>query len=297
MMVLLLTVRQNAELKRQVEAADRDEEYKSLISGLEARIKEYERTNAKIYSSQRGALEDRIRFQRETKKAESNLQQAVESAQRDAEKAHKKINDLEATVTRLTANPDAPEDESPLAKTQNLLQESQDKIQMLEKRLENAHKDADYARSLYQDATTTTSALRGENADLKEQVTDLQKKTADTLGRVQQIQADNTTKQYLAQLRDLKTQLREREIELDCAKDELRQLKNGRRETRQVSVPRSPRMGMMSPRAGRAAVGSTSRGTSPAPTSAAEGVASSVLAGMQFMAQPPGNGRWNHLRD
>lgn len=292
---------QNAELKRQVEAADKDEQYKSLISGLEARIKEYERTNAKIYSSQRGALEDRIRFQRETKKAESNLQQAVESTQRDAEKAQKKINDLEATVTRLTANPDAPEDESPLAKTQKLLQESQEKIQMLEKRLENAHKDADYARSLYQDATTTSSALRGENSDLKEQVTDFQKKTADTLGRVQQIQADNTTKQYLGQMRDLKTQLREREIELDCAKDELRQLKNGRRETRQVSVPRSPRMGMMSPRAGRAtygsAAGSTSRGTSPAPTSAADGVASSVLAGMQFMAQPPGNGRWNHLRD
>jgi hypothetical protein len=57
---------------------------------------------------------------------------------------------------------------------------------------------------------------------------------------------------------------------------------------------------MMSPRTGRtnygSAGGSTSRGTSPAPTSG-EGPAGSVLAGMQFLGQPPGNGRWNHLRD
>lgn len=300
--VLQALAEQVSELRRQVDATDRDAQYKSLISGMEIRIKEYERTSAKMYSSQREALEDRMKFERQTRKAEAALQSATETAQKDAEKAQKKMTDLEATVIRLTADPDGAK-ETPLAKTQKLLQEAQERTQMLEKRLENAHKDADYARSLYQDATTTNSVLRGENADLKEQVTDLRKKTEDTLGKIHAIQADTTAKQCLRQVRDLRSQLREREIELDCIKDELRQLKSGRRETRQVSVPRSPRTGMMSPRIGRATHGgnggggSASRETSPAPTSGVDGVASSLLAGMQYMAQPPGNGRWNHLRD
>ncbi|KAF5133309.1 hypothetical protein E5D57_003932 [Metarhizium anisopliae] len=295
--VLQVLAEKNNELKRQLEAADRDAEYKSLISGLEARIKEYQRTNERVYSSQREALEDRIRFERETRKAESNLVQANETAQRDAERAQKKIADLEATVARLTADPSHPDEPSPLSKTQTLLQESLGKIAMLEKRLENAHKDADYARSLYQDATATSSALRGENADLSEQVAELSKKTPETLGKVHEIQADATVKTYLHQIQGLRTQLRERELELDYTKEELRTLRNGRRETRQVSVPRSPRMGVMSPRTGRAtygsAGGSTSRGTSPAPTNV-EGAG--VLAGMQFLGQPA-NGRWQHLRD
>ena len=291
---------QHAEMRRQLDAADRDPQYQSLISGLETRVKEYERTNAKIYASQRGALEDRSKFQQEARKAEAALQQVVETSQKDAEKSLKTIANLQATVARLMANPNGGEEETPLARTQKLFQEAQDKVQMLEKRLENAHKDADYARSLYQDATMSSGALRGENADLKEQVSDLSKKTEETLGKVHKLQSENVTKQYLRQIRDLKALVREREIELDCTREELRQLKNGRRETRQVSVPRSPRMGLMSPRTGRAAYGtggggSTSRGTSPTPASTAEGTG--LLPGAQFMGQQPGNGRWNHLRD
>ncbi|KHO01531.1 Chromo domain-like protein [Metarhizium album ARSEF 1941] len=293
--VLQALAEQKNELQRQVEVADRDAEYKSLISGLEVSIKEYQRTNAKMYSSQRQAVEDRAKFERDALKAESNLVQANETGRRDAEKAQEKIADLEAIVVRLTADPSNPDEPSPLSKTQSYLQESLDRIAMLEKRLENAHKDADYARRLYQEATTASSVLRGENADLVEQVADLSKKTAETLGKVHQIQADATIKTYLHQIRDLRAQLRERELELDLAREELRTLRNGRRETRHVSVPRSPRMGMMSPRTGRAtygsAGGSTSRGTSPAPTSTEGG----VLAGMQFLGQPP-NGRWQHLR-
>ncbi|KAG5943013.1 hypothetical protein E4U53_007118 [Claviceps sorghi] len=308
--VLQALAEQVSELRRQVDAADKDAQYKSLISGLESRVKEYERTSAKLYSCQRQALEDRTKFERQAQKTEAALQNATETAQKDAEKAQKRIVDLETTVARLTAGQDG-SGETALAQTQRLLEEAQEKTQMLEKRLQNAHRDADYARSLYQDATATSSALRGENENLKEQVADLGKKTEETLGRVHAIQADVATKQYLLQIRNLKAQLREREIELDCAKDELRLLKNGRRETRQVSVPRSPRMGMMSPRTGRATYGSStgnsggasaSRAGSPAmSTSAADGVPiSGVLAGVQFMThlQGPGNGRWrNHLRE
>ncbi|QUC18497.1 uncharacterized protein UV8b_02738 [Ustilaginoidea virens] len=247
--VLQALAEHTSELNRRADAADRETQYKSVISTLETRVKEYERSSAKMYSSQRSALEDRSKFEQQARKAEAALQKATEVAQRDAEKAQKRITDLEATVARLTAGSGGADDDTPLAKTQQLLQTAQGNIQTLEKRLENARKDAEYTMSLYQDGTTTSSALRGENADLREQVADLQKKTEETMGKIHAIQADKTTKQYVGQIRNLKTQLRERDIQLDLMKEEIRQLKNGRRDTR------------------------------------------------QFMTQPPGNGRWNHLRE
>ncbi|KAG5997484.1 hypothetical protein E4U52_004037 [Claviceps spartinae] len=278
--VLQALAEQVSELRRQVDTADTNTLYKNLIAALETRIKEYERTSAKIYSSHRAALEDRATFERQAQKAEAALQTAQEATQKHTEKSQKKIADLEATITRLTAGPDASK-ETPLSKTQNLLKEAQEKAQTLEKRLEIALKDADYARSLYQDATATSGALRGENANLKEQVTDLARKTENTLGKVHAIQADTTIKHYLVQISDLKSQLRERDLELEHTKDELRLLKRARRETRQVSVPRSPRLGMMSPRTGRLSYGG----------GAGEGASAS-------RGGSPANVRWkNHLRD
>lgn len=270
---------QVSELRRQVDTADTDTLYKSLISALDTRIREYERTSAKIYSSHRAALEDRSTFERQAQTAEAALQTAKEASQKHTEKSQKKIAGLEATITRLTAGPDASK-ETPLSKTQKLLEEAQEKAQTLERRLEIANKDADYARSLYQDATATSGALRGENASLKEQVTDLARKTEDTLGKVHAIQADTAIKHHLVQISDLKSQLRERDLELEHTKDELRLLKRARRETRQVSVPRSPRLGMMSPRTGRVSYGGAGEGASAS------------------RGGSPANGRWkNHLRD
>ncbi|KND93749.1 hypothetical protein TOPH_01666 [Tolypocladium ophioglossoides CBS 100239] len=291
--VLQALAEKHAEYKHQIAAKGIEAEYKAVISGLEQRVKEYERTTGKIYDSHRKALEDRSKFEVEKLKAEADLRGVADSTQRDNDKAQKRLAELEAAVARLTAGPDGSEETTPLAKSEKLLKEAQDKAQMLEKRLENAHKDGEYVRNLYQEASTSASAFRAENNELKEQNDDLQKKTSDSLARVHRIQAESETRQYLRQIRELKAQVREREIELDRARDELRQLKSGRRETRQASVPRSPRMGMMSPRPGRVYGGSASRGTSPAPATGLD-----VPAGMQFMStQQPGNGRWNHLRD
>ncbi|KAG6046989.1 hypothetical protein E4U39_000830 [Claviceps sp. Clav50 group G5] len=277
--VLQALAEQVSELRRQGDTADTNTPYKNLISALDARIKEYERTSAKIYSSHRAALEDRATFERQAHKAEAALQTTKDATQKLTEKSQKKIADLEATVTRLTAGPDASK-ETPLSKTQKLLQEAQEKAQTLEKRLEIALKDADYARSLYQDVTATSGALRGENASLKAQVTDLARKTEDTLGKVHAIQADTAIKHHLVQISDLKSQLRERDLELEHTKDELRLLKRARRETRQVSVPRSPRLGMMSPRTGRVSHGGAGEGASAS------------------RGGSPANARWkNHLRD
>ncbi|POR39584.1 Uncharacterized protein TPAR_00222, partial [Tolypocladium paradoxum] len=291
--VLQTLAEKQAEYRRQIAAKDTEAENKAVIYGLQQRVREYERTTRRLYDSHRKALEDRSKFETEKLKAEADLRGAADSTQRDSDKAQKLIAVLEAAIARLTAGPDGSEENTPLAKSEKLLKEAQDRVQMLEKRLENAHKDGEYVRNLYQEASTSASAFRAENNELREQNDDLQKKTSDTLERIHRIQAESEARQYLRQIRELKTQVKEREIELDRTRDELRQLKNGRRETRQASVPRSPRMGMMSPRPGRAYGGSASRGTSPAPATGLD-----VPPGMQFMsAQQPGNGRWNHLRD
>jgi hypothetical protein len=139
--------------------------------------------------------------------------------------------------------------------------------------------------------------MKTELTGLKGQNEHLQKTSSENFVRIHQIQADASTKQHLAQIAELKALLREREMELDKTRDELRVFKNGRRETRQVSVPRSPRMGMMSPRTGRGYGGSTSRGTSPAPGSGTDGASTTPVPGMQYLTQQTGNGRWNHLRE
>lgn len=106
------------------------------------------------------------------------------------------------------------------------------------------------------------------------------------------------------QLDELQATLENRERELDRAKEELRLLKSGRRETRQGSVPRSPRTtGLMSPRPGRAvggggtgAGGAGSRGTSPAPAVSSSD-SSTPVPGMTFFSPTANGGRWGHLRD
>jgi hypothetical protein len=274
-----------AEMERAVASRDATAQYQSVIKDLESRVQEYERGSSKVYSSLRAAIEDRAKFEQEAKKAAINLQTAKESAERENNKAQSRIRELEEKVTRLTAD----SEESPLAVSERLLKEAHDKIQGLEKRLENARADGEYAKNMYQEASSAGTALRGENNELRGKNEELSKKTEDTMGKIHQIQADSMAKAYVKQIDDLKTQMRERELELDRTREELRQVKNGRRETRQVSVPRSPRMGMMSPRPpGRPYGGSASRGTSP--TLGVEGPLMSTMA-------TPGNGRWDHLRE
>ncbi len=264
-------------------------EHRSIIENLESRVKEYERTSNKIYKSYRAAVEDRTQFERQAKKADAELQASKESAAKEDNMAQGKIHELEEKVTRLIANTEGSSEESPLAISERLLKEAQDKTQNLEKRLENAKADGEYAKNMYQEASSAGTVLRRENNELRDKNEELSKQTPETLGKIHQMQADSMAEAYLKQIEDLKTQMREREMELDRTRDELRQLKNGRRETRQVSVPRSPRMGMMSPRPpGRPYGGSASRGTSPI---------SGVEVPLMGTMPAPGNGRWNHLRE
>lgn len=296
--VLQALAEKNAELERQVAAKDAEAEYKAVISGLEQRVKEHERSTNKIYRAHRKALEDRSKFETVRVKAEATLQAATEVAKRDSEKVQKRIAELEAAVAQLTADPNGSEEESPLAKMEKLLGEAQGRAKTLEKRLENAHKDGEYVRNLYQEASGSAAAIQAENVELKERNDELLKKARDNLVKVHEIQEASSSRQLVSQVQELKAQARERELDLERVREELRQLRNGRKETRQVSVPRSPRMGVMSPRHGRPYGGPGSKGTSPASATGATGSEGPALPGMYFMsAQQPGNGRWNHLRD
>lgn len=283
-----LTLPKFSDYEHRLEASNRDAEYRAVITSLEKRVKEYERSTHIIYETERVALQDRSRFEGEKRKIEAAMQSAAAQAEREAEKARRKISELETTVARLTQDPNAsdPQD-TPLARSEKLLQEAQAKIAMLEKRLENAHKEADYIRSTYQDAASRASELQAENNQLRKQNEDLSEKAAENSVRIHEIQERNTAHIYLQQIAELKAQIQSRDMELERAREELRQLKNGRRETRQSSVPRSPRMGMMSPRTiARGYGGPSSRGASPAASG----------DGMQFYGQQSGNGRWDHLR-
>ncbi|KAL7948974.1 hypothetical protein V8C42DRAFT_233609 [Trichoderma barbatum] len=276
-----------AEYERKQEAADCGPEQRAVISSLEKRVKEYERTTQKVYETQRAALQDRSRFETEKRKMEAAMQSAAAQSEREAERAKKIILELEATVARLTEDPNASDSQdTPLAKTEKLWHDAQAKLSVLEKRLENAQKEADYIRTSYQDASSTASGLKSENNQLRSQNEDLAKKASENFVRIHEIQAREAINIYIAQAAELKFQIQQRERDLELAHEELKQLKNGRRETRQSSVPRSPRMGMLSPLA-RTYGGPVSRGASPGGAS---------VEGMQLYGQQPRNSRYDHLR-
>jgi chromosome segregation ATPase len=171
------------------------------------------------------------------------------------------------------------------------LVDSEKKCEALEKRLENEKASSEYTRTAYQDASTRASELSRENGELKERVAELEKRSSTNLQRIHEINAHRQQRAQEQARRDLASQLAERERELDRAREEVKALRNGRRETRQQSVPRSPRMGVLSPRPGIRGGQPSSRGTSPG--------ADSGATGLQFFGNlgQTGMGRWGHLKD
>lgn len=176
------------------------------------------------------------------------------------------------------------------------LNEAEAKVQILEKRLANAQQDAEYARQLYQDASTSATVMREEVSELKSQQEDLVKKASENLTRVHEIQAQSTLREQLRYIARLQTQNKELEIELERVREEARQARYAR-QTRQTSVPRSPRMGTASPRAPGRVAGSASGRTSPVPGMGSFIEGPPLTPGAQFLTQQTGNGRWGHLKD
>lgn len=207
----------------------------------------------------------------------------------------------EATTSLL--NSDNPE----IAKITRLekdLQEATDKLASQEKRLALRDNDYCYLQDRYQEASESAAGLANEKAALEQRNEELTRKADDNILRINQTQSRNEVKELVRQVSEQRTIVREREMELGRVREQLAAYKNSRRETRQSPVPRSPRLGVLSPRnAGgsrahshSAVTGAGSRGTSPAaPSGAYEGGGGG--SGPHFFGQNGGNGRYSHLRE
>ncbi|WAO93886.1 Hypothetical protein NCS54_01144600 [Fusarium falciforme] len=278
------------EYKRQIALGRGIEvDYKSVINRLDKELKDYKRTVNKIERSNRTALQDRTMFEKEKQKADSNAKAAAETAERERKKLQKHIEELESKIAHLTASPEA-------SKLEDMLREEQAQVELLTKRLSNAQTTNEFYQHRYQEVDGQATELATENKELKSRHEDLRTKASDNFRKIQEINASQQWEAMKDQIKQLTAQVNEREHLLNLAHEELRTLRNGRPQTRGTSVPRSPRVPMMSPRPGRGGfTGSASRGTSPTTAPSHEGF---MGPGAQFMGQQSRNGRWgNHLQD
>lgn len=130
-----------------------------------------------------------------------------------------------------------------------------------EKRLEQAQKDSEYSRELYQNTSSQARELVQQNTDLEARLEIAERLAAGEQVKVQQATAAGRDKLLVKENQKLKTLLQDREAGMKFKDEEIARLKEagrGRMGTRGSSVPRSPRMG--SP----ALKGRSSRQTSPA---------------------------------
>lgn len=258
------------------------------------------------------ALRDRHTFEKQCKKAVEAASAATErlEAQKtelDALQEKNRLLESKLTEARDTlANSTIP-DIAKVAQAEKDRDEALATAEKLEKKVRGVQNEADYSRKAYQDASNAHTGLNQEHQELKSKATEFERRASENLLKIHQIHAQNEMNEVNRQIDELQATLDNRERELERAKEELKLLRSGRRETRQASVPRSPRMGVMSPRPARGAVGAgaSSRGTSPAPMSSdGPGVGGSggggggaPVPGMTFFPPVGGAGRWGHLRD
>lgn len=284
-----------AELEQQLREKERLDVYsRGVIQKLEIEANGFKKTFNDLYPKLQDALLERTQFEAERDAAKNEVMATTASLEASkAEIAKLKDQAVKAAETTETAaSPGSPAQE---------LREALEAKEKLIKKLESSEKELEYIRGVYQNASQRAAEMQAENAELEEQVKELKKKSSETLLEVHRIQAADTVHEFQRMLEEQTHTVREREREIERLREEVRALKNGRRETRQASVPRSPRLGIMSPRTGRAGIGgggSASRGTSPAPMTAAfDAAPQGQVIGMQFFTQQTGNGRWGHLRD
>lgn len=283
------------------------DEYRSLADRSKAEVDSWATSLKRIDSCYKASLRDRRDYEKERDAAvekEQNVAARLEQTQGEVEMlkqtADKLRQDLsDARQTLLSGTPEA----SKMAHLGIELEERQAKITALEKKMSLMANDRDYAQGQYQQASQRALELKRENDDMRQQIIDLSRKANDNVALVNQTQSRNEVRELTRLLEEKRLIIQDRENELGRAREQLAALRNGRRETRQTSVPRSPRLGVSSPRhqiPGRtsaAASGAASRGHSPAnntfevPGNIAAGI------GSLFAGQQQGNGRYSHLRE
>jgi chromosome segregation ATPase len=276
------------------------------VTSLESQLRSHERNIQSIQPKFMDALRDRGTFEKECQKALAKASAAAErleaqKAEVEALKEKNKALESKLAETNDTLATSTIPEIAKLAQAEKDRAEALATVEKLEKKIRGVQNEVDYSRKAYQDASNAYTELNQETQELRTQVTELGRRASDNLLKLHQIHAQNELTEVNKQIDELQALLENRERELDRAKEDLKYFKSGRRETRQASVPRSPRTGVISPRPARGMGGGTgSRGTSPAPLSSdgpGIGGGGAPVPGMTFLPTAGNGGRWGHLRD
>ncbi|KAI6782467.1 uncharacterized protein J7T54_001324 [Emericellopsis cladophorae] len=231
------------------------------LKKLDELCKTHEADYAKFEEAQRAHLRDRDHFESIARDLQKKLNTEAAQSFKRQEKDAAEITQLAATVARLTA-----EGGDPLVQSESLVKEAQGKIKLLEKQIDQAKVDRGFAFEQYQAASSTAEELRDEVKKLAEANKDLQRRADANVVEIHRMNKDGIVKRLENLLSAEQIAKREMIQENHALREQIRQLKMARRDTRHSSVPRSPRTGIMSPRPQRpTGPSSVSRGASPAP--------------------------------
>ncbi|SPN97601.1 uncharacterized protein DNG_01113 [Cephalotrichum gorgonifer] len=276
----------NDQQKALEESRYREEELKRLVANLSRRNDEFSNTINTIHAHHRAAIEERSKFERERDSSEQkakSLEARLQAAEEEKAKLVAELVEIKAAPAPAVREPGqgptaAASEPAAASDLEKALEASEADIERYKKRYENSERDHDYTRQAYQNASRSAEELANENRELAAQVKDLTHKASENLRAIHETNVKSQVSALGRVNDELAVTLKEREWELDRLREELKVYK-ARRETRQSSVPRSPRMGVMSPRTGRAVQGGASRGSSP------------------VQLETPQNHRWQHLRE
>ncbi|RYP60926.1 hypothetical protein DL770_009887 [Monosporascus sp. CRB-9-2] len=301
------------------ESRERENEFRRLSDRSKKEVDGYTSSINTIQAKFMEALKDRGIFEADcaeaTEKA-NTLASALESARKENATLKETNTELQKKLSEATQsllNSSIPE-ASKLAQLEKDLEEARARVQHLEKRVTLAQGDLEYTKNAYQQASHSATQLRAENRELEA----LARRADDNVARVNELQSRQEVAELARLLAEQRSIARDREARLGQLHEELRLARAGRRETRQSSVPRSPRMtaalgggsssaSVLSPRnhnhhpttpSSVARAATTSRAASPASATGAQpplGVFESggggVVSGMPFF------NRHAHLRD
>jgi chromosome segregation ATPase len=276
-----------ARISRLEEAArDRskiEERLQELVKRTERELNSYKKTVRNLQPKHLAATSERGQFELAKNAAEqraAKLEEALQKSRAETQALRDKMADR--TPSELEAKYESARAER----------------EKMEKKLESAHKERDFFRDRYQEGAGTASEQASEIADLRARIQDLERKAGDTVVRVHEINGRHTAEEYRRQREEQAAYVAQLEQQVEQTRKELQALKSNRRETRATSVPRSPRLNVMSPRT-RGAGGNTSRGNSPAPFDggSAPSSAAGPVPGMTFYQPPGSHPRFSHLRE
>jgi chromosome segregation ATPase len=230
----------------------------------------------------------------------TTYEEKLRAAEEESEKIQKQLDQSRAEASALkeklkVQSLSTLKDAEPRTDVEVELQETKVKLEAAEKKVQASNRELDYIRGVYQTASNSATELARENKELNTRIAELEHLASVSLRTIHDSNKDSIIRDQSRQLRDAQTIISHREDDLDRAQKELRTIKNGRRETRQTSVPRSPRVPMMSP---RPRGGATSRGNSPAPAAFVLDASSASVAPAPGRHQTPvANPQITRLRD